>query len=256
MNKNIVLVTGQKGGVAKTLTSALLLGRMRAPGTCTVAAYDADGSIGGLQRHMGTRGADGKLLAQQDPHSGVVAYNIHAAQERDMLLNSLEVGSDIVMHDLAGGSLDDLLATVDGSSGRLDNLMETIADCGYATTLVHMITTDAASWHSLATWLDNAEGHDVCHIAVVNRHFGGEAAFAGWQVSRTRQRLIDAGGLEIELPAFPVPVLDKIKAARVPFEMAAVSGPLTITERANYRRCKRLFDTEIAPVLASLGLPA
>ena len=57
MNKNLVLVTGQKGGVAKTLVSALLLGRLRAAGTHTVAAYDADGSIGGLQRYMGMRSA-------------------------------------------------------------------------------------------------------------------------------------------------------------------------------------------------------
>lgn len=256
MQKNLILVTGQKGGVAKTLTSALLVGRLRAFGSCAVAAYDADGRIGGLVRHLGTRGTDDKLVEPQDPHHGVVAYNIHVAEERDVLLNCLEAGSDVVLHDLAGGSLDDLLATVDGSSGRLDTLFEAVGECGYTTTLVHLITTDAASWQSLASWLDNAEGHDVRHVAVINRHFGAGAAYDLWQRSKTRQRLINADGVEIELPAFPIAVLDKLKAHRVPYETAAVAGPLTLTERANFRRCKREFDAALVPIFAQMGVLA
>lgn len=254
MTKTLILVTGQKGGVAKTLTAALLLSRLRNASALTVAGYDADGTIGGLQRHLGLRGTDAKLLENQDPHTGVVGYNIHVPAERDMLLDSLALGSEIVLHDLAGGSLDDLLAVVDGSSGRLDNFFEAVSDCGYRTFLVHLVTTDVASWHSLSVFLDNSGGFDVSHLAVVNRHFGGEQAYGLWMQSQTRGRLFAAGGQEVSLPAFPVQVLDKIKSSRISYELAATSGPLTITERANFRRCKREFDGQIDPILGQLGV--
>lgn len=249
--KHLVLSAGQKGGVAKTLMTALILSHLRTSGA-TVAAYDADGSVGGLLRLAGDYDAAGKLKPDQDPLSGVFAYDIHTADGRSTLLDSLDSPAKIVLHDLAGGSMQDLLNTADGGEETLDTLLETIADFGFRLHLCHLLTPDLASIASAAKWLSFTHDHDVVHYAVVNRHFGAPAAFEKWTQSNTRAALLDRGGVEMELPAFPVSILDKIKDNRIPFSKAAQVGALTITERANFRRCQRGFDASFTPLFDAL----
>lgn len=114
--KRAVLVTSEKGGVGKSVTARTLVEYLREGGT-RVAAYDADGSVGGLVRVLGTRDGAGEVLDEQDPTVGVGYYNIRDAAESHTLLNCLGTQEPLIVHDLAGGSLADLTRITDMGEG-------------------------------------------------------------------------------------------------------------------------------------------
>ncbi|MGV7034928.1 nucleotide-binding protein [Methylobacterium symbioticum] len=74
-SKRAVFVTSEKGGVGKSVTARALIDQLRTEGV-RVAAYDADGSVGGLVRVLGIRDAHGNLVRDQDPVTGVDYYNV------------------------------------------------------------------------------------------------------------------------------------------------------------------------------------
>ncbi|MGH1575536.1 hypothetical protein ACRAWG_39115 (plasmid) [Methylobacterium sp. P31] len=137
--KRLVLVTSEKGGVGKSVTARTFVEYLREGGT-RVAAYDADGSVGGLVRVLGTRDGAGEVLDEQDPAIGVGYYNIRDAAESHTLLNCLGTQEPLIVHDLAGGSLADLTRITDMGEG-LDDLLVAVDENGYRLTVLHLISS-------------------------------------------------------------------------------------------------------------------
>ena len=72
-SKRIAAIASEKGGVGKSWWGIAFVDCLRAAGA-SLAAYDADGSVGSLVRVLGTRDDTGKLLVDQDPLAGIGYY--------------------------------------------------------------------------------------------------------------------------------------------------------------------------------------
>jgi hypothetical protein len=260
--KRVVLIASEKGGVGKSVKARALIDHLRSEGV-KLAAYDADGSVGALVRVLGTRTGDGRLAPQQDPVKGVGYYNVRADGERNTLLDAIASGDEIIVHDLAGGSLADLTRVVDGGEG-LGGLLAAFGEHGYRLTIVHVISPEIGSAQSVARWIDLVGDH-VDHIVVRNSRWGrSEADFPFWygftdgqgvsKGGKTREKLHALGGLEIDLPALPAGTYAKTDAENMAFSAAAANVALTITERAHIAKFRRDYAAAIEPARHLLGL--
>jgi len=260
--KRVVLVASEKGGVGKSVFTRTLVDHLRAIGK-RVAAYDADGSVGATARVLGSRDVNGSIELEQDPVEGIGYYNGRADNERNILLDSIETGEKLYVHDLAGGLLADLTRIVDGGEG-LDGLLDAFEAHGYKLTVFHVISPDVGAAQSVARWL-SLVGDRVDHVAVVNlKHGKPPTDFPFWfgftdaqgvtKGGKTRARLLADGGLEIEFPMLPAGTFAKLDAENIPFTRADKAGLLTITERAHVAKFLRDFAAALTPALPLLGL--
>ena len=229
-----------------------------------MAAYDADGSVGGLIRVLGTRDEAGELLAEQDPTVGVGYYNIRDGAESHTVLNCLGTGEPLIVHDLAGGSLADLTRITDMGEG-LDDLLAAVDENGYRVTVLHLITSEVAATRSVDRWI-KLVGDRVDHVAVRNTRWGkAESDFPFWhgytdgdgesRGGKVRTRLLEElGGLEISLPALPAGTFAKVDADALPFSAAASASRLTIVERSHVARYRREAAAALEHLRPVLGL--
>ena len=194
---------------------------------------------------------------------GIGYYDGRAEDERNMLLDSIESGEKLYVHDLAGGLLADLTRIVDGGEG-LDGLLDALGAHGYKMTMFHVISPDVGSTQSVARWL-NLVGDRADHVAVINlKHGKPPSDFPYWygfrdangaaKGGRTREKLLEGGGVEIEFPALPSGTFAKLDAENIPFTRAERTGLLTITERAHVAKFLRDFAAALTPGLPFLGL--
>jgi len=260
--KRVALVANEKGGVGKSVFTRTLVDHLRTSGK-RVAAYDADGSVGATARVLGSRDASGAVERVQNPVEGVGYYNGRADDERNILLDSIESGEKLYVHDLAGGLLADLTRIVDGGEG-LDGLLDAFEAHGYRLTLFHVISPDVGAAQSVARWL-SLIGDRADHVAVINlKHGKPPSDFPFWygftdakgvaKGGKTREKLLAMGGVEIEFPALPAGTFAKLDAENIPFTRADKAGLLTITERAHVAKFLRDFAAALAPAFPFLGL--
>ena len=260
--KRVALVASEKGGVGKSVFTRTLVDTLRSAGR-RIAAYDADGAIGATLRVLGERGDNGALLPVQNVITGVGFYN-GRAEERALLLDAIETGEALYVHDLAGGLLADLTRIVDAGEG-LAGLLDAFAEHGYRLTIFHLVSPDIGSAQSVARWLD-LTGDRADHIAVVNlKHGRPPADFPFWygfddaagihKGGKTRERLMAGGGVEVTFPALPAGTFAKLDAENVPFSNAPNVRLLTITERAHVAKFLNDFRAALAPALPFLGPP-
>ena len=192
----------------------------------------------------------------QNPVEGVGYYNGRADDERNILLNSIESGEKLYVHDLAGGLLADLTRIVDGGEG-LDGLLDAFEAHGYRLTLFHVISPDVGAAQSVARWL-SLIGDRADHVAVINlKHGKPPSDFPFWygftdakgvaKGGKTREKLLAMGGVEIEFPALPAGTFAKLDAENIPFTRADKAGLLTITERAHVAKFLRDFAAALTP---------
>ncbi len=215
-----------------------------------------------MLRVIGVRDASGRLVEHQDPVTGVGFYSGRADAERSMLLDCIATGEALYVHDLAGGLLSDLTKIVDNGEG-LDGLLAAFALHGYRVTILHLISPDVAATESVAKWLA-LTGRGADHIAVINlRHGKPQMDFPFWygfeqsgvrKGGKTRQRLLDAGGLEVTFPGLPAGTFAKLDSENVAFSRAAEAGLLTISERAHVAKFLADFGAAFVPVWSLLGL--
>ncbi|TLG72608.1 P-loop NTPase [Methylocystis sp. B8] len=260
--KRVALVANEKGGVGKSVFTRTLVDHLRTNGK-RVAAYDADGSVGATARVLGSRDAAGAVERVQNPVEGVGYYNGRADAERNILLDSIESGEKLYVHDLAGGLLADLTRIVDGGEG-LDGLLDAFEAHGYRLTLLHVISPDVGAAQSVARWL-SLIGDRADHVAVINlKHGKPPNDFPFWygftdakgvaKGGKTREKLLAMGGVEIEFPALPAGTFAKLDAENIPFTRADKAGLLTITERAHVTKYLRDFAAALTPAFPFLGL--
>ncbi len=259
--KRVALIANEKGGVGKSVFTRTLVDYLRSKGK-RVAAFDADGSVGATVRVLGTRDDKGALEREQDPVNGVGFYNGRAENERNILLDSIETGEALYIHDLAGGLLADLTRIVDSGEG-LDGLIDAFEAHGYRLTVFHVVSPDVGAAQSVARWL-TLVGDRADHVAVINlKHGKPPADFPFWygfvdakgetKGGKTRKALLESGGVEIEFPALPSGTFAKLDAENIRFTRAEKAGLLSITERAHIAKFLRDFGENLLPALPFLG---
>lgn len=277
--KRVVLVASEKGGVGKSVVTRTLVDYLRTHGH-RVAAFDADGGVGATLRVLGARNAEGTILDQQNPVEGVGYYNGRLDEERNLLLDAIETGEALYVHDLAGGLLADLTRIVDDGQG-LTGLLNAFDVHGYRLTVLHLISPDIGSTQSVKRWLeltvtpeedatgsseDESAKFRADHVAVVNlgHRRTAPADFPFWfgfdqgavrRGGKTREELLKSGGLEVTFPGLPAGTFAKLDSENVPFSRAAEAGLLTITERAHVAKFLADFEAAFNPVFKLLGLP-
>lgn len=262
--KRAVLVASEKGGVGKSGWVGSLVSIARQDGDA-LAAFDSDGSVGGLVRICGTKDEAGNIVPDQDPMVGVGYYSGRDDRDGHRLVTSGEAGYPVMIHDLAGGLLDDMTKIVDGGKG-LEDFVATFADNGYRITFVHMLSNTIAAAQSVGRYLDYV-GDGADHVAVLNRHFGEyDADFPFWvgftdpegieRGGKARKRFLELGGIEIEMPAMPRATYAKLDALNLPATDASTSKGLNSVEKTHARKFVRDFKAAIEPARDLLGFNA
>lgn len=251
----LLMTTSMKGGGGKsTLANAIVDYARRT--ALPMAAYDADGAIGSLSDMHASRDADGKLIATQDPLVGVVGYNIRD-ESRPMLFNSLGQGHACILHDLAGGSLMDMQRIFD-DQGSLKNFSRALNAAQTRPVFLHVVTPDASTVASVARHLDLMDelgelAEHAAHIAVLNRHGNRkDQDFPDWygyvdgagtsRGGKTRARLLEGGGAEMNLPSLNDRTAALVKALRVPFSVARDDTRLDLHDRHRVRIFTQDFE--------------
>ena len=264
----LMLTTSLKGGGGKSTFACALLDHLRDHGVPT-AAYDADGAIGSLSDMHAEYDAAGRRLDEQRALNGVVGYNIRD-ESRGLLVNSLGLGSRHILHDVAGGALVDLQRLF-SDRDSLRNFSRTLRDCDTCLVFFHLVTPDNATIESVALHLDLTEalGDLACytrHVAVLNRQGDrSEQDFPMWfgyadsegqiRGGKTRQRLLDSGGAEMNLPALNERTMAVLKALRIPFAQACRDRRLAFLDQQRISLFREDFDEAMtAPVRQLIGL--
>ncbi len=265
----VVLFTSEKGGAGKSFGACSLIDYARSSGQ-RVAAYDSDGGVGALLKLYGSRGVDGDIEMQQDPVAGVGYYNLRNDDERSTLVNACASGECVIVHDLAGGGLADLMRIQDAGAG-LKRLLRAFDSTGYRVTFVHLLTNDDSATASVATYLDMIEeagevGKIVDHVVVKNRLYGArDIDFPFWVGFKdhesgetigggTRARIKAAGGVEIELPSLDRRTAAMIKPLGIKLADGETSRRLDLSSQQHVRNYRIDFAEAIAPAKSLMGL--
>ena len=261
--RRMVVVVSHKGGVGKTFFAATLVSWMRSQGIA-VAAFDSDGIVGGLRRVLGTKGADGMPVAEQDPLKGCAYYDIRSDRERPLFLDAVSLGHPLMLQDLPGGAIIDLQRVVDDGEG-VRQLLDSFDGEKVRLTIVHLVTHVIESVFSVAS-LSQLFGQRADHVAVLNKNFGRELTdfpfWHGYETAKgekkggaTRKRFLEMGGAEIEFPALEPGVFAKIAAAMEPPTKAVLNPELKLSERGTIQVFLRKFDEQVRKVGPMLGVP-
>lgn len=266
----LAITNSLKGGGGKSTLACALLDFMRRH-NLPIAAHDADGAIGSLSDMHATRDDEGRMRAQQDPLTGVLGYNIRD-ESRAMLIDSLQHGHRHILHDVAGGALMDMQRLF-SDRDSLRNLFRVLQSLDACMVFLHVVTPDASTVESVALHLDLTDGlgdlaDHARHVAVLNRHgnrndqdfphwFGYTDANGDERGGKTRQRLLDGGGAEMDLPALNDRTMAMLKVLQVPFAQAARDPRLTLVDQQRVRIFCEDFDAAMVPQVRSLlELPA
>ena len=242
--KVLAAAVSQKGGCGKSMLVRTLAQVGRWQGY-PVAVYDADSLIGTTHRALGARDGAGKLLVDQDPLVGAGKYSLRVDSQREQFLNSLSSGAATIVHDLPGGAMLDIAQVVGQRDGGFEHMLKMVSTFGYQLTLLHLITPEISTVHSLAQYR-KAFGPDVRHIAVLNRSFGADNDdFSAWFSSRAREDLLASGGRETNLPALKPSVLAKLDRLHLPVTVDIPTPQLTVAECGNLLAFRNTFESEL-----------
>lgn len=200
----VALTAGMKGGTGKSTLSVLLAAYTRSRGI-RVAVFDADANVGTT---FLTLRDPTKSEADQDCLESAVRFDLRDLEEAPQILRPLEIGADLSIVDMPGGSIG-ALESVFGSeyANGLEELGHITQASGRRITVLHMITNDRSTAASFDGFMDGF-GDSADYVAVHNRGLvrrGEELTI--WHGSQTRQRFLEFGGREIALPAIPPALL-------------------------------------------------
>jgi hypothetical protein len=264
----MAVTTSLKGGSGKSMFACALLDLLRRE-SVPVAAYDADGAIGSLADMHATRDAAGRIEDHQDPLAGVVGYNIRD-DSRAAFVNSLAGGHRHVLHDVAGGALADLQRLF-SDRDDLGKLLRALKTFDAVLVFFHLVTPDAATVESVARHLDltgslGPLSEQARHVAVLNRHadrvdqdfplwFGYVDGTGRARGGKTRARLLEAGGAEMDLPALNDRTMALVKELGTSFTRAVDTPTLMLLDQQRVRMFTEDFAAAMtAEVRALFGL--
>lgn len=248
MSKTLVLVVSDKGGTGKSTWARAYADWLRRKHPTAFLA-DADGTVGQLLQFYGSRSADGVLSRDQDGRAGVAFFDIHRDRERDAAFDGIDSGAERVLIDLPAGAIKPL-ATFNSEVGYLEHARRK----GYSITLVNVITPMLASGRTVAQVIETFHGIEGIRFLVVrNRFYGPESDdFERYENGKGRSRLLELGGLEIDLPPMRMRTYVQIDEMNLSFSAATTSDSLKSADQSVAFKWLERFDAEIAKAAAVL----
>lgn len=216
-----IFVTGDKGGVGKSILARLLADffiSLEIP----ISMYDCD-----------TRNAH--LYRFYNSESNLVErINLSMSDEADAFIDKLIDLNQPVLVDLPAGG-NGLVETIEKEVGFFDSFV----DAGIEVTLVSVMSRSKDSINSLNLLHKLADGR-ANFVAVKNGYFGEPKTFERFDNSKTRGRLLEGGGKIIWTPGLADSVIDSIDAKNLSFYQC-VSTDSSLTNSAR-RRVKKFLE--------------
>lgn len=237
--KRIIWITGGKGGTGKSTFARGLLDTLRAAGI-KVVAFDGD--------------PDNSQLFRFYRHADVTVMRIpiHKRSGADDIITEMEEAqTPIIIVDVpAGGG--HLLAGLEDEVGFLSALEEV----GYHMTLVTVLSRIKDSLNQLKLAMDVTEGYNnIAHVAVKNLYYGEAHKFRFLERSKTKQRLLAIGGVEVEMADLYEDTYERVDEADSSF-LAALQSDSELP-KPDVRRLKqwlRHFEKQVRSAEGVLGL--
>lgn len=156
----------------------------------------------------------------------------------------------------------DLQRIFDDQDG-LKNFFRALNAAGTRPVFLHVVTPDASTVASVSRHLDLTNGlgelaKNASHIAVLNRHgnrknqdfpdwYGYEDAQGTPRGGKTRARLLEGGGAEMNLPSLNDRTAAMVKALRIPFSAAVDDMRLDAHDRQRVRMFTQDFEEALTP---------
>ncbi|KQM96355.1 hypothetical protein ASE77_18870 [Sphingomonas sp. Leaf226] len=268
LQKSTIAALTHKGGVSKTTinraTTEVTRSHLSAPGGYRVVAMDGDGDNGQYQSFLGTRDANGKLAPDQDPAIGVGSFDARSNRERGVLLDMAERDEELLVFDLPGGALSDMVELNETLTAR--DLVDVHRECGRRFVALLPITPLLASISSVLTAIE-LFGPDADYLVVKNMAAGKEEDFVLWQEGivnrhgrhiggKARAALETVNGRVLELPALNAGIYARIDALGLSFTEALSSPLLPLSQRLSCRRWLHAWTGQLDTIADWLALPA
>ncbi len=223
--KRAIFVVGQKGGEGKTNFACVLVETLRHQGV-RCAAYDVDPNVGRLTRLYGERDAQQAVKERQYPLRGVQYLDIRNSKERDMIVNAILTDADVLLFDLAGGTVREL-GQVFGTENDTKEVVALYRQTGFAVTIVSVITPEMESVGSVADALVTF-GNEVDYLVVENhRNNEDDEDFAWWhgftdlegnpRGGESKKRLLKIGGTTITMAGLKPSTVNLLNTNALPF---------------------------------------
>lgn len=227
--KRFIWVTGGKGGVGKSTFARGLMDTLIAAGA-SVAAFDGDPDNAQLFRYY--RNVGGGVVRTELAGSGVAP-----------LLDAMEAQTaDVILVDVAAGGSRTLM--------QLDKevrLLFNAADLSYQVTIVSVLSRIKDSVNLLKATMDMTKGKTVQLVAVKNLYFGDAERFRLFDESKTKQRLVEAGGIVLEMPEMADDTYEVLDQQNLPFRLAQdAEGGLSLLERSRVFRWLEDFEQMVS----------
>ncbi|MEL6159934.1 MAG: chromosome partitioning protein ParA [Cyanobacteria bacterium J06627_32] len=228
MMKRVIWVTGGKGGVGKSTFARGLLDILRAAGL-NVVAFDGDPSNAQLFRYY--RGVG----------DGVKRIELDTQGEADALLNDMDAGkADVFLVDVAAGGSQALLELED-DIGLISEAME----MGYRFTVVSVMSRIKDSVNLLKASLEMTTDFDVQHVAVKNLYFGECDRFRLFDGSKTEARLLERGGVVVEMPDLFDDTYELLDKLNLPFRSMLADESFPRAQRSRINRWLKAFEKAV-----------
>lgn len=235
--KRVIWVSGGKGGVGKSTFARGLLDILSAAGV-KVKAVDGDPSNAQLFRYYHGVG------------EGVQCVDLDQQGEADILLNQMEVNkADVFLVDVAAGGSQALL-DLEGDIGLISEAM----DMGYRFTVVSVMSRIKDSVNLLKASLEMTADFDVQHVAVKNLYFGEGDRFRLFDGSKTEARLLECGGVVIEMPDLFDDTYELLDKLNLPFRSMLNDTSFPRAQRSRINRWLKEFELELKKADGVLGL--
>lgn len=251
----VIFTSGHKGGPGKSTFSRGLIDYYRARNV-TTAAYDADASTESLAQYLGLRGADGRLLASQDPIKGVETFNVRNPDQKTMLLDIVERRAERIVVDLPGGGVEDVAEVLTST----DRFFEVFEDAG-VTPIVAIIFSNVKASIASVPGTIQLFGPRPRYVAVKNMAFGPEfATFDGvyengqLRYQGAKRALAGVNGDVIEMPKIDPTTYGRLDLYDLSFADAVNAPQLRMTDRERIKLWREQFAQTIEGTI--LAVPA
>ncbi len=242
--RRIIGVTSDKGGNGKSTVSRLIADLVIQRNIPTLA-FDCDRRNAQLYRFY-----DRAFSTAFDSKTGVTRMDLSRKGGSDQLINSLDSDpSRLILIDFpAGGG--ELFEKLEQDT----KLFELLEEIGYRMALVSVMSRIKDSIMSLKTLLEFC-GDRADHVVIKNGFFGEPQKFTRFESSKTKDQLLQKGGVIVNFPDLHDDTYDLLDERNMTFsEALKPEGGLLLADR---RRVKVFMDEAEAELLKAgplLGL--